>query len=948
MNAKTFQLSLVSLIIISGFAVAGHNGVQDYGLPSCWKPSTTNTMYGAVYEFADGNNNSDFFDETFDTNATDTWPYNSTIMTRLGIDSNMQRVYSLKYMNTSFANARGLAILFYNMNTSYFYAVFQYNGKVWGIPFLNMTVYGNSTWYSNSFETVLFAVNGTNITAVKESKRWSNTDVQYVNIYKFGNSSFKAANTQVANGLGGCAGACATYAILIPAIDEGLLQNVVIGGTPGAWTGLCFVYTQSGNSSAVTLNSNLTGYYMCGTGGHVCADPSGGILCEDDYEIDYWGCANYTGNVTFTAFEGSTTCSSSSILCNVDCMLYGQTKLIPCSGTTYSQWASFYPSFVNTVPKGPDCSVVDVAPDTHAKLGGAIIPVVYKDDPALYFKIFSTLDNTCQNEGITNFLDYCPYYEDIGKSACESTTHEQLFKEYDNVHSGWVIGYRPPGGNARDITLTSITFNTTIETNALKTTCEYGCVSGVCAPCIPGTPGCNCPQYNLTVVNGFNWTHFRKFFVVVNNGGLTITSSNSSSLASLLTAEQLGFADYIGFMSRYDGVMVGNKSVWIDYDNNFIGRFNLVWFDIGPDSSALYNNDIVFADNSNFNMTFNFSVLNISYVTFTGLPYADYQYLCTFDGTTYRDILGTSQGVVTVDQPLKNVEIQLQKDRPLWLELQLKSGNANASNAICKVNAANASYLPSPTMYGSGANGICNITNIVPESDFNVTVSYGSPATVTTGLFHINDYYNSEGCGVGGSCLTFDGGYEIVWDITKSSVDMQVRAYLYSKGDKIGGASVYWDGVLVGVTDANGDAFFQVPWSFCMKHNLTVSKSGYTNYSAIVDSGEGKSIAAPLTPTSPYSQIGSGGLGSTYTASLGWFNNPSLLGMVVCLVVGAVGFQYAGLSGGALGFVASAVLLATSGLLSFEVLALILLFAALLAAGNAKEFLSGLVGKRGG
>lgn len=879
-NFPKYLILLASLLFIAPVMA-----VQEWGLPSCWAPEV-DTLTG-YYEFADGLNNSATFTGTTNVSGAS---LNSTILIRLGAQysgTNLTKLYGIQWMNAT-TNHRGLAYLF--RNTTFYYAVFQYDGKVWGIPGLTKYTYGNSTWYSNGIETVLFNINGTGLTAAKESRRWSQpagaNDEQYAILYKFGNTSIKNVNTETCTAPG--SGTCATHAYSIPIMEEGYIEQI-LSVTPGAWSSLCFRYTQSGNSTAVGVNSNLTGTYVCpdATTGEACS--TAGVGCLDEYEIDYWDCAPRVGSVFFTAYAGSDVCVAYESLPDLSCQIDGDTYVIPASSATESNVTSYVPIYKLILEEYVDYWRIGFWPRLYDLSNDGFL-IAYKSKSHASQLSFGVVS---PDEQIT-LWEYL-----FGAPISNLVDVRQVF----------YVEYGVPGGNVDAIPLTSITLNTTLETGAMKCECQWWG---------------SCDNYTLEYVAGYNTTHWKYTNATCRSGTLTTnTPFLFDDITTTLTQQQIYTFNLLFNVENPEMAPIWKKG---NASEGAVARSFMVWLVFHDDTDAVYVGDLTFGDNENFEMNFSLTTLTISGVESDKYAYGSYFYMCE-KPPGFIVVEGNSNGWVTINEPIEYINLLLQEERSLWLELYLKYQGTNALNGICIANTG--------VVDVTGLDGLCNISSVSTYSRTNVSTTYFD--TNRNATFCVGDFYNSEGYGIGPRCRDFTGAYVYEWELENELTNVEVTVKM-KDGTLVTDASVYWDGTYLDTTLADGTALFEVSNVFCY-HDLSIQHDCFRNNSATVRlvtannkyeitvfERSGCNYLEDYVSQQPI---------TTSEQALGLMSNRNMLGVLVLIGAGYAG-SAGGLPGIALTLSAAALLLAFGNMIPWTWATLIIALSVILGAVSVR------------
>jgi hypothetical protein len=695
----------------------------------------------------------------------------------------------------------------------------------------------------------------------------------------------------------------------------------------GSYDLLCVYDMDDFNNISIYMNGTLE----ASSQGFACDAPisQGGMIIG----FDPPAVAGYPNGVIDEAFylKRAVTPAEAALLFSNNTLYYtyptgaGTSSVyIPASGSTTFSNYSGYPAFASRSRVTEQCYSVNQAPYSGAWTGmyqtGSLRIFQRTNDAALFF-----------------YPAHSPPTGDPALAACTNSRHEQLSilpGQSDVVKMAWVGGYLPPNGNVRNIDLSAINFDTSLITTGLKTNCDY-CAFGVCT---------GCPSYNITWVAGVNSTHFKKTNVTVGNNGMTVKVAYGTDLAALLDTEnQRLAADVVGMANRrfsmdtipYGYKYMGNRSVWIDYDENWIGRFSLLWIYANPGTSPLFEGDITVADDSGFNMSYNATYFNASYGYAAGYPYGLYDYECAAP-SGYMEFNGSLSGSILLDQPQEYVTVYLQKTRPLRLELKVKYSGAPAVGAVCKPS------VGTPPIISADANGICNITNLMPYANLTIPITY---AKKTVSFFAgINDYYNSLGWGDGENCEDFDGGYEFTVDVSKENAQVSAQVHLISTMTNIEGAEVYWDGELKGVSDEKGLVNFDVPWNFS-KHQLQAKKYGFNNNTIYVDLADGYTYGVALTALSTQAKKEAEGYQAMSSSAgvLGFVANPTFLGIIVVALASVGGAEAGGLVSGVFCAVVSSFLMMMLGYFPFAYFAVIFALSALLGAAGARDTVTGML-----
>ena len=912
---------LIIPFLLSLFLLTSAQALVEYtpgwGLEECWQPSIM--LPGNWYEYADGlNNTKDFNSGTYDVTAV---PMNNSIKDRLGV-TGMTKIVGIHYHDFATKN-RGLAYLYYNNATSTYRAVWQWNQKVWTIPGLVKYRVGTGEWYSNGIEQLVFAQTAAGKwNALKMTATFLGSAdgicneygtiqcVEAVNqFYEYGNTSWMGWNAQYTDPVSNTCWRALNHSPSVEGFVNTYMPNggCFAGGT-AKYALLNFTFSNSTISASEQGDMGRhppTDGGTFGDGWHWWTLGSGSTY-EDSlkvHEINYWGCTVKTGKVIFSAGVGpqNAECTYFEPIDAIPCYIAGDSYTLPKTNTTVTSQNITVPVFSDVIAITDDRWVL--------RWHGQDVSSVTPDMELGLFKSTEHRSQLSLNVRSDVSYDWWQPENYYGSGTIADTKY--FFR----------MAYDPPGNNINTIDLNGVTINTTLVSDTTNCWCDS--ILGVVI---------ECHNWTSELVVGYNSTHFKRTDSSCLNGVRSESFDIFSDLSGELTQEQYNTAARV--LTHNDHAL---DPLAIDTEEDVITRFFLLWFEVQPGTKALRDGEVVFGDNEQFLMAFNWTNYQKSSIGTDEYVYGNYSYLCVVP-PGLDDLANNSWGYVIIDEPVEFINIKLQSKKDLTAEIELEYQGAPVPGAHCTSSSTGEDAT-------SGINGVCSFAYVAPNSDFPVyTAHYDKLLNAT---FQIGDYYNSQGFGSGETCRLFDGLYSFNWDLELERLLINVQVNMLKDGTPIKTATVLWDTVEYGSTDEGGRAEFRAPLNFGY-HNLTVRHDCFLTEETRVTVKNGKEKFYVFMTEAPncdyhedYAELEDVQSSDDVTALLG---SKELMGVLIIVMSGMAG-SAAGVPGIALGMGGSSFLLMIIGFIPLLWALPLMLISALVAAAGFSGLLGG---KKGG
>ena len=598
-----------------------------------------------------------------------------------------------------------------------------------------------------------------------------------------------------------------------------------------------------------------------------------------DFMNDYFNCGSTSGNITFYASEGSETCgaygSLPSILCNVE----GDDYTISSSSSTETSLNATIPSYKDALEFEDGTWRISAWEEERGT-------------DFNYMAMFKSADHISQ-------LSFRPINgESVG------TVDEWLGRgvTLGDTYQATIIRYNSPTGEVNNIPIGSVDMDTTLELNSL--------------PCRDDIFGAD--AYNFDLIVGVNETHYKKSGYTCADG---VGSSNAVVYGTTLAAVAI---DSVGatLVGELETKLSDFAPMWVDTESNTFNRFiyvNLIFEDGARDINEY---DMLFGDNENFLLSFNYTEQSYEYVVSDSYPYGEHYYSCVIPAGYIA--VSNSSGYITIDEPMEHVSVIVQEVKEMNLQIWVNRQGSPAVGALCTAD------LSFGAVSQTNSEGMCAFVNVAPDSVISVDIIHGGD--IIEAEFSISDYYNSDGYGDGEICASFDGNYTYTIDLEGGS-PFEINVLSAGEGFGVENAWIYWDGALVGSTNNLGKLMFFVDWEFT-DHELVVSQSEFINGSATVRLTDSP-YTIKLIGIGEYDDNQKAFATKTRSDFLTMFSSMAFLGLLIIIAVSFVGFRYAGMPGGAASAAMAAVLLALTGMLPWSWAALIVFLGLVIGIGGS-------------
>lgn len=732
-------------------------------------PATFNGTTG-LFDYYDNYNNSLTGDVVF-------YPPHGVIDNAAQIKIWGQSVSILEVIKWQNVTDRGMAVLAKaSTGTTPYRAFFQYNDELYAVTNLAIQAHNGSAYYYNSHEAVFFENVGTvNSTAIKLLNTNSNpSGSEWFEGYRYGNSSF--------------------YYSLFREISAPNWHHF-------SETGNGSKFRQYGTISLhgiSTQNAWYSAFWDISAGGlpPACSDAycwgDFPVFDVNDLAIDYYSCADSSGDIMFFSYEGTDECAGVANVPPFDCSIFGYGLTDDC---TLSAGTNSTISATLTTP-----SLQEFTPRTS-------------DGTYLYDRLLGKNTHSCeyvenaQGEGFTIYMTESseeaihikPEHidADLAKLELGAWLQEVLvgnvkYEDGERLITG-TFKYNPPVDlKTMDINATEfIDFPISVD----------ACNSGT--------------TWLFLGIVGYNSTHYYAYNQECNNGVEGISNSFYPTNTTFITANVSNAA----YMLKNDCVDAIDNPVEFNVPDGTIDRYFLYWFDLTsftPSDNYGVVQDTVFA------MNYNYTLLMEQNCTISDYPFGNYSYLCV----PPSGYAGGISGEIVHDKPISVINIPLQETRELYIAITVTDKGSARAGLKCIGNYGIATTNASGTCVlqtNADVTDTIRITQIPNHEDilFNATIS---------------DYYNSDRLGDDGeqnNCFTFDGIYKFYYDIANPYMSFWLQG-VTTRGNLIAGVQFYVDGESVGSSDSSGQYYHQITFD-AVSHQLVSEKSGWTNGSAAFD-----------------------------------------------------------------------------------------------------------------
>ena len=884
------------ILPLSWGAILNSSGWSNYGdLSSCESAVFNSTT--SEYDYLDGFNYTDTATYTYFVTAAG---LSAEAQATLGVNLSAGDTYLL---GVHWRDVTGLRAggWFFSRPSGYYKAVFQYEDVVWTLPQLYPVTLGNNSYYTNSDNQYLWSNGSYLITpfAVTAFNDGGVCDPCMATGY-LALVNATDVNVSICHDVTTCAGRVGGTALMN---QHGLIwafAGVDTNNAPCGWHPLRYdmVDKNAGDyTDLVCQQSGATNPNFTTISYNDLQSPAATGLYGDIYHLrfDYYDCP--TGKVLFTAYAGSEECAICDVFSGFTCVISGESIGIPASGDSDLTGYQTEPVFTDGEFLRGDGLAWSITSyfGTHYSVGDASLQLYkYLNNPSILSE------------------EFLP----VGYYAPEHPNYQHDVQLTDSYGFD-VIRYDSPTQNINDINISTLQFNTTLNTDSAV--CYTDLVFGN-------------HNYTFKYVVGLNATHYKIYNYSCLNGAATLLGPYyDTGFVSHVTPEHNAL-----IVQNYPYGFQPQDPIYLDEKDGewFIARTFMYDLDFKVGTRSVYTPFVIFADDD-FNLTFNYSDCDWSENITGDLGYNDYDYTCTLPAG-YVDVNNAGEGTATVDGPLEVVRLRLEKQRDLDAYVTIEYQNSPAPGAVCLADSG----------LGDTANidGECYLSYIVPDSLMGLTVSYGEISQNFSVC--VSDYYNSDGCGIGPSCGTFNGTYFYYHDLQYADTGIPVNFWVldFTNGDEIDGAVVYWDGVEIAVTDSEGEATGFVPAVYDF-HNLTVTAECHKTYIAdVMLDYPGDLYTVRLVRISgcdvqaDIEDITTGG------GVLALLGNMRLVGVLIIILTGVAGAGSAGLPGAMLGLSGSALLLALIGLIPWLWAIPVIFLAVIVGAVGWKGIISGTRG----
>ncbi len=709
------KILLISLILCAGVFAA---------LPNCNTP--TYDASNGWWNYIDGLNNS------YNPAASTSYEVTSGMVTAtekalLGAEG-LTFITGVKYHESD--DDRGGGWLFYDASNLHYYAVFQWNGGVWGIQGLTKQTDAGGEWYETySGGDSVFVSSDNNELSIWTYEKIECTagSVPFIHYYKFGN----ATAYQNFFEFGGA------WSAENSVTTEGSFSN-----RPGVVPGTC----QPGGDN-IFYGGNITRDATPPTNEHHLGS------IDNNEELLFlqssYGCGTTEGNVTFYAYEGSATCSAFGALPSIDCTINGDSYTIEASTSSEVNTTATVPSFKDADEFASGYWAIDL----HKG--------IYNDRESADIIMFKEEEHTSQlTIRPTNPVEAGSWWEYLF-----GDNNDDVLRD---TNIAGVLRYNPPTGTVNNIPLTSVFLNTTFETAGVY--------------CREGIFGFYADNYTMDFVVGINNTHFKRTRYNCLDGTASTTATYNTSVYTLL--------DDVGdnYAGQLETTINDFGSIWLDTETNSVNRFFYFRLDFEPGTRYMYGGDMLVGDNENFVMNYTYTNQTIEAITSDAYSYGTYYYSCEVPTGYYS--LTNSSGYLDIDEPMESVSVILQAVKVLNLDLSILNQLAPAVNAICTANISSGAAVVSGS---DGVCSFTNLApSTVLDIDVN-HFDLARSATFSIGDYYNSEGYgNSQTCASfdGTYTYTWDIANEyatfVVTAISKEAGALIYPANVYWDGELMG------------------------------------------------------------------------------------------------------------------------------------------------------------------
>jgi len=752
-------------------------------VPSCWQPTFLTNI--SAYTFISGHQN---YNTTAYTKQLSSGDLDAAALARMGA-TGYEFVDAVQYQEADLD--RGFAAMFYDTDINRYYAVFQFTRDdapghwLYAYPGLKKSIVGGQEYYYR----------GTGDNDLRDDGE----------VYVYMNNGSFATPIYAKKLLGS---QTMSYSILHFG-DSNTTREFRLGACGSA------IVDQDINSAEGLVNGTLA-LGALNDGAFKFGNKSASLQCMARFDsvgqktlaYDFYGeCSSQEGDVLFLTYEGSKKCGSvadlDGVKCEVDGNQNGDCTTSASTNTTFNV-TSDTPRYFNFYKRAEDGlymyrgEIFGESCEYNENSQGEGIDIFTKKENSKKLYIFPEHnDADLLNFEFTDWLN-----ELWGLSEFETGVR---------VRAGRLRYVAPM--NVKEMPLNTIEFLDEIDGSGL---CGVG------------------QEWTFKGVIGRNSTHYFNYSASCDKGSFT----DSSSIQATPNYANWG-ADSRSLINSC--IPLPDAPIGRNIEKNTIERYFVYQYDITRMLPTAGIDTI--AQNSAFALNYSYIETEEGNCSIGGLPYGNYSYYCAVPDGYYGD----NSGFFLLNQDLMLIEVPFQKERTLYININITEQGAPVPGIKCK---GNYDYDT------SNAFGTCTLRTAA-NSDESITLT-GLPDGDSFVLnATIGDYYNSEQLGDDGQtnyCTYFDGYYKFWLDLDQRTIYFKVAGQR-ANGDLIPFVGYYIDGDKKGITNKYGFESYLMPFN-ALVHTLTTEKSGWTNGTATFDYRDrDEFITAVMSPTDKEASI---------------------------------------------------------------------------------------------